>query len=143
MNENDKKIRKQWLIVLILSITIPIVKILLQMRYDPLFAMFPRAQYASAALSLLAQIGFGYIVYYCAYKKPGTKILTFCLVMTAISLVVTPVLYLSGKIPPPVYIPFYGIYVLVTQGFGVLWGVACWKMRAINKRLQALSRAST
>jgi len=123
-----------------LSMLTTIANTLLQLRFDPSLNIIPQVRYLGFAFSLLGVLVFGFVVYHCTYKKPGTKLLTFCLILTVISLAVTPILYLSGKLHPPAYIPYYGAYLLMTQGMGILWVVACWRIRKVNKRLQALAR---
>lgn len=151
MNENDRKVRKQWLILLVLSVLLANANSLLQMQYDPLYStrdpsldqLMSLVKYGIATFGLLSSLIFGWIAYRCAYKKPGTKLLTFFLLLTVSSIAITPILYLTGKMRPPVYIPYYGLYLLVTQGMGLLWLIASWKMRQINKKLQALSKQSS
>ncbi len=139
MNENDKKTRKQWFVTWILYLIYSFINILLPQLFDPSFRQFPLAvRYGIGAVSLLSAFGFSFVFYHCSYKKPGTKLLTFCLVLTAISLVSIPILYLTGQIRPSPYIPFYGAYLLVNQGMGVWWFIVSWKMLKINKRLHAL-----
>lgn len=143
MNEKDKKIRKQWLIMWGISLSLTIVNILLQLRFEPSLNTIPALRYRGPALSFLATVVFGFIIYHCVYKKPGTKLLTFCLIMTAISGAITPILYLKGQLQPPTYIPYYGAYLFITQVTGILWFVACWRIRQVNRKVQALSRKPT
>lgn len=140
---NDQKIRKQWLIVWIISTAINFITTLLRVLFDQSLSAFPLIQYGSAALSFLSLAAFSYAAYRCIYKKPGTKLLTFFLALTIISLVAMPILYLSGKLQPPAYLPHYGSYLFVTQLIGLIWVVVCWRMRQTNKRLQALDTKPT
>lgn len=141
MNENDKKVRKQWIIVWVLSLLIGISSTLLQQLFDPSLNAFPLARYGTAAFSLLLLLAFSFVSYHCIYKKPGTKLLTFLLIMTAISLTIIPILYLTGKIRPPVYIPYYGVFMVISEGLSVWWLIVSWRMRKTNKRLQAIEKA--
>ncbi|HAB99954.1 MAG TPA: hypothetical protein DCE71_09050 [Parachlamydiales bacterium] len=139
MNEKDIKIRKQWLGLLVLSIVINSVSSLLQSRLNPALNQIPQIQYISFFIPLIISIVFGYALYHCIYKKPGTKLLTFCLIATAVSMVTTLLLFLTGKVPLPTYIPYYSVYLIASQILGVCWIVLCWKMLKINKRLKKLS----
>ena len=141
MIENEKRIRKQWLIMLILSGLITMAVTVLQQRFDPSLNTIPQARYWVTAVSLLSSLVFGFVSYHCIYKKPGTKLLIFCLILSLGSLVINPILYLSGRLNPPAYIPYYGAILLMTQGTGILWIVVCWRMLKVNKRLQAVSRS--
>lgn len=139
MDEKDRKIRKQWLVIWALSLVIAVVSVFLQLRFDTSSPFSMTARYVIATFSLLGAVGFSFAVYHCSYRKPGTKILVFCLIVTGISLVISPLFYLSGRMQPPPYIPYYGIYFLLTQAMGIYWAVLCWKMRKINQRLRAAS----
>lgn len=92
-------------------------------------------------IPLLSQFAFSYIMYHCAYKKPGTKLLLFSFILTGFSVVLTPILYLLGFIKDPGYIPFYGIYLTLSETMGIFWAITCWKMRSINQRLKMLSNS--
>lgn len=140
MNENDKKVRKQWLIIWVLSLLISVIGIILQQIFDSSLNKLPLVKYVTSAASLLSMLVFSFASYHCIYKKPGTKLLTFILIMTAISLALTPIFYLNGKIPPPDYIPYYGFFVFVSEGLSICWLIVSWRMRKINKKLQALKK---
>ena len=138
LNENDQKIRKQWLIVWIISTAINFISTVLRLLYEGSLNPFPIIQYGFAALSFLILGALSYAAYRCIYKKPGTKLLTFFLILAIIGLVMTPILYLSGKLQPPAYVPYYKSQLFVSQLMGLVWVVVCWRMRQTNKRLQAL-----
>jgi len=143
MNEYDGKVRKQWLGVYILSTGIGAILNFLNMWLEPTFNQLPLLRNLFIGFNVLFLFIFSYIGYRCIYKKPGTKLLTFCFTMTAISLVITPVLYLSGKIHFPAYIlPYQTIYLFLTQGMGFAWLFVSWRMRKTNKRLQALEKSN-
>ena len=108
MNEKDRSIRKQWLIMWGISQSLTIVSILLQLRFDPSMNTIPEIRYWCSALSFLGVLVFGFAFYHCIYKKPGTKLLTFCLIITVVSFAITPILYLKGLLALPTYIPYYG-----------------------------------
>lgn len=132
MNENDIQIRKQWLIMWIISSLIGLSTTLLEMLNEHRSAFI-------AIISLLSIGAFSMITYHCIYKKPGTQLVTFLILFTISNFVITPILYLKGKIQPPAYIPYYGAYVVLTQLTGLAWIVVCWRMRKTNKRLKQLS----
>jgi hypothetical protein len=142
MNENDKKVRKQWFIVFIVSVLINCITTTLQILFDPNTANIPLVKPIFMTVSLSILVTFNFIFYRCAYKKPGTKLLVFFLIMTIITLVITPIFYLTGKIQPPPHIPYpyYEIYVIMTQAMGGIWIVLCWRMRKTNLRLQELQK---
>lgn len=138
MNENDLKIRKQWLVMWILSMSISFITMLLRLLFDHTPNLPPAVHYLTGTISILAIGAFNYVAYRCIYKKPGTKLLTFSLIFSVITLPVTPILYLKGQIEPLPYIPYYGAFLFMTEVIGAVWIVVCWRMRKANKRLQAL-----
>ncbi len=138
MNENDLKIRKQWLVIWILSMSISFITMLLQMLFDHSPNLPPVVQYWIGAISLLSIGALNYVAYRCIYKKPGTKLLTLFLIFSVIALPVTPILYLKGQLEPLPYIPYYGVFLLMSEVIGIVWIIVCWRMRKANKRLQAL-----
>lgn len=142
MNDADIKIRKQWLLCYTFGMLLSSFSLLLQGSKDPTLDLFPMGRYGYVSITLLAYGVFGYIFYRCAYKKPGTKLLMTCLLLTIPSLVLTPILYLKGIIKAPAYIPYYGTYLTLSQGVGFWWVIASWRMRKVNKRLQKLSAPS-
>jgi hypothetical protein len=138
MNEHDIKIRKQWLAVLLI---LPLWNLLYNALYlpsDPSWGVFPVwYKYSMIGASLILPLVFNYIVYLCAYKKPGTKLLTFLLIATPISLAAGLGVYAFGNIPTPKNTYFW-VHMVISNGVAIWWCVLNWKMRAINKRLQKL-----
>jgi uncharacterized membrane protein len=138
MNESDKRIKKQWLIIWGLCLLISTISSFLYMRYNPFLNGISQILYAS--FLFLGTLGWNFALYYCIYKKPGTKLVTFCLILTALSLATNLFLYLTGRLPlQHAHFPYYKTLVLTSQGIGVLWMVACWRMRRLNKKLQVQS----
>jgi hypothetical protein len=130
MNESDQKIRKQWLVIWVLSMLTGTIPVMPQIYFlVGLLGFF--------VIFLLFGLCW-FFMYRCIYKNLGTKLLIFCLVATAVSLVITPIQYLSNMLIAPSYIPhpYYGVYILVNEGVGIGWFIACWRMRTLNKRLQ-------
>lgn len=143
MNEVDRQTRKRWLILLVLSVLNSVFAFLLEFKYNPVNQNIPpNLLYWMLLVSVCSAGGFAYITYRCAYKKPGTKLLTVFLVLSVLVLAINPILYLTGKLPVPTYIPYYQIYLFSTQVFGVVWLGTCWQLRKLNRRLQMSPRAS-
>jgi peptidoglycan/LPS O-acetylase OafA/YrhL len=140
MNEEDKKIRKYWFGLLWgLYALNAITTVFLQLYFDfSTGAVSGNIRYWTVAFSLLYMLASNYILYRCAYKKPGTKFLTVCLIITVISLVGMPIAYFFGKLYPYDQIPYYGVYLFLTEVAGVFWALLCWKMRKLNKKLRAI-----
>lgn len=129
--------------MLALSALIVIVNTFMRLQSDPSLNAIPQSQYWVTAFSLLGALGFGFIAYHCIYRKFGTKLLIGCLVISVANLVANSIFYLSGKFNPFVlYGPYYGAFLLMRQGIGILWIVVCWKMLKVNKRLQSFRKSS-
>jgi len=71
---------------------------------------------------------FSYIFYRCAYKKPGTRLLTFSLIVLSISL--------AGDIIGAITIRFMSEAGAVSLAFLILWTFTCYQLRRINRKLQ-------
>jgi hypothetical protein len=71
---------------------------------------------------------FAYIFYCCAYRKPGTRLLTFSLVVITISLLSDIVLALTSR-----FISETGALSLVCV---IFWLILCYQLRRINRKLQ-------
>lgn len=138
MNEEQIKTRKQWLRVLIALMILHIAYSFSYTQLVPSFALQPAwlRVYFVVCLVVLP-LGFNYITYHCAYKKPGTKLLTFFLICTPIFYIATMVVYILGIAPMPN--GFWNLtHALLSNGLAVWWYFLHWKMRAINKSLQSL-----
>ncbi|HSX14014.1 MAG TPA: hypothetical protein VLE96_06330 [Chlamydiales bacterium] len=128
MTDKDRMTRKLWLLSAII-ITIG------NMIFTYSQQMLP--ELSSLHLFVMAIVFFTtfvmmYIYYYCAYKKPGTKLLTFSLVAIPISWIANVFIFFLTNVPlsqsglhPLQLIPAIWLYVL------------SWKMRKINKKLQS------
>ena len=132
MDENDLRIRKHWLIMWAVSMLTAVANQLLLVLFNDSssWSVIPALVVAPAA---------GFVLYHCVYKKRGTKLLIFCLIFTAASLLINLIFYLSGKLNPPAHIPYYGTFLLMTQGMGILWMIVCWRMLKVNRKLRAVS----
>jgi hypothetical protein len=77
--------------------------------------------------------------YYCAYKKPGTKLLTFMLVSYPLGVILTIILAILGKIPTS-FQSFSAIIITVLQQIAALWMLTLnWKMRKLNMKLKQVA----
>lgn len=139
MSEEDKKLRSYWVKFLwamtaFNMVTTAFFQLYFAVSKGDLPAAF---RYGGVAFSMAGMLFFAYLLYRFAYKKRGTKFLTFCLIVTLFGFVGSPILYFQGRMPLADQIPYYKFYFLFTQALGVAWFVLCWKMRKINKKLRA------
>jgi hypothetical protein len=136
MTVKDKKIRKLWLIsYLIITLANLVYSQIIQREFYTLTGMY---FWIPFIIMIITTPTILYLYYYCAYKKPGTKLLTFSLVVAPVFLILNVVLLLMGKISfaesgfnPLQLIPTIWLYVLT------------WKTRAINKKIQSASQGNT
>jgi len=135
MNESDKRVRKQFLTMLIASIPVSFVSMALSLSSIPAELSAPAVY--GGVFALLAVLIFSFVIYRCAYKKPGTNLLTFFLVSSTIGLILTPILYINQK-QSFMNMPYYSVSVLVGFVMNILWLIVLWNMRKVNKRLQTV-----
>lgn len=138
MDENDQKIRKQWLIGWISLTVMNLIYTFLSLYSEPAFQSFPEMRKMMSLLILPLAALFAWIFFYCAYRKPGTKLLLFSICSTVFSVLLLPFLFLIGKLSLPSFMPNWPIYLLWSEGLGILWIVLCTRMRRVNQKLQRL-----
>lgn len=128
MTDKDKMIRKMWLLsYIIISIGEFIFRY--SQQISPELIAF---DVVSLIFSGIGAFLIVYMYYRCAYKKPGTKLLTFSLVVFPIIVALKILLVVRGN----VNLAQSGLHPL--QMILAIWFyVLTWKMRKINKKLQA------
>lgn len=137
MNEEQNSIRKNWLRTLVALLAMNFVFSIFFLPRDPAYVLMPPvAKMAAALMNALVPLGFNYIVYHCAYKKRGTKLLTFLLILTPIVYAATIAAHWMGVVQWPRDF-LVKVYTVVSTGLSVWWYVLNWKMRALNKSLPA------
>ena len=138
MTEKDLKIRKQWFAILVIMPTLGVAYNSYYFANDASMEILPVwYRYTFVSLVIFGSLIFNYLLYRCAYKKPGTKFLSVLLVLTPLSLVGGIWAYISGSVPMPSSPLLWG-YTWFANGMAIVWCVLNWKMRSINKRLQKL-----
>lgn len=137
MNEEQISTRKNWLRTLLVLMAMNFLFSAFFMPKDPAFILMPPAMKLITRLfSLLVPLAFNYLVYHCAYKKAGTKMLTFLIFFTPIAFALSIASYWFGiaRLPRGFWL---WAYVVMSQGVAVWWYLLHWKMRAINRARQA------
>lgn len=135
MTDKDKTIKKQWMLIWIVNTLFGFFFTILQHIKSPVLAPLAKM---NIPISIAITLAFGWAIYTCAYKKNGTKLITYCFYFTVFSLIIMSFLYLNKKVEMSTYIPFYTAYFCVSQALGVIWAIGCWRVRAVNKKLQAM-----
>lgn len=138
MTEYENNIRKAWLWLLMILST------------ESFFQFFDLLELANGDQVRSKEVilfGFGgviarfffdilkyYIVYRCAYKKPGTKYLTFCLIVGPITLIREIYTQFQQALTDfnPVIFAVGAVYVVAL----VAWYIVGWKLRSINRQYQ-------
>jgi len=135
LTENDLKIRKQWLIVLIISAIVDLFnessKGLLKLSLNSL----SWERYIDSYTTALILLFLSYVMYHCAYKKPGTKLLTLSIILARIQFVG---LFIHLIWDQPTYTAsILQVPLLLSYALDI-WGYFLnVKMRKINNRLKA------
>lgn len=138
VSEEQNNIRKNWLRALAALLTMNFVFSIFFLPKDPAYVLMPpMAKMIAALMNTLVPLGFNYIVYHCAYKKMGTKLLTFLLIVTPIALGASLAVYFMGTVQWPRDL-WVRAYMVVSTALSVWWYVLNWKMRALNKSLRAV-----
>jgi hypothetical protein len=127
MSEKDQLIRKMWIVS---SIVIHLGTLFLTYIQNVNWVGKELLFYAYSAFFTLFST---YLYYRCAYKKPGTKLLTYMLFAMPIFLLFNGIQVATGHLSfllsslhPLQLIPMIWLYIL------------SWKLRKINKKLQGI-----
>ncbi len=138
MNQEDIKIRKHWMFLLLANF-LNLLPIYFLMSKDLNFASMPQGALPFIiAFQSIIYFGFSYLLYRCAYKKPGTKLLTFILFSSVLGWISLAAQWVRGSIGWNN--PFHWTVTLVQQIVGVYWFFLNWKMRLINKKLKTQTK---
>lgn len=133
MRLEDLQIRKYWLTSLFIGTVLTLVHLVIATRFDPTMVPFKTL---ILFLTTLFTMGFNYFFYVCAYKRYGTKLLTFFLILVPIFSMVTLYVYLFRSVPVSYYFPFYWVFQALSWVICAVQYVLNWKMRKINLRLK-------
>lgn len=137
ITEADAKTRKQWLINLFAITMLNEMFIIYKTLSSGLAPNMPWwFNYYFIPQNIILSIVFLWITYRCAYKKPGTKLLTFFIILTPFSILINVVLFLMGKLPQISGSWIEQSILLLQQAAGLWLLFLNWKMRLINKKLQ-------
>lgn len=136
MDEKDAKIRKQWLVVYSLNMIQSAFWFVLALFFNPQLAGLDYNPYPGLIGGFVTVFGMGYVMYHCIYKKTGTKLVTFLLIIAFLGLFVTPVLLITGKMNSLYPIPYFGVLQAFSYLLGVCWIAVCWRIRKVNQKLR-------
>jgi hypothetical protein len=114
LTKNEIRWRKAWLWLLILY---PLVH----------FLFTPWLGFGLLLIDIGYSTLFSYIFYRCAYKKPGTRLLTLALILAPASFAAEIWAIANGVLRESA---------AIMLAFLVLWAFLCLQMRRINKKLQ-------
>lgn len=135
LTAKQKILRQEWLALTVLKfIAMPLV--LLTLKYSAVLQSSPSLTYMIGRL-----VGFGvgfslafYLIYFCAYKKPGTRYLTLCMIVGAANVFSTIADGLSR------FSSIFEISVLIAYlAIEVAWFLLSLKMRKLNRNIKFLS----
>jgi len=134
---HEEKIRRHWYICLWILTLYPVVVALFGLILGTTTHILDKESIRDIIKSLInsfASLPFAYLLYFCAYKKPGTVFLT-------LNLICTPLLLcwdLSKKTLPTDNFGFYLSLIIISLDVGLTawWFVLSLKLRKINKKIQ-------
>lgn len=125
MLPEERKLRKWWLWLTLLPSGFFLAFIALAL----IFISFPADVFWIGVSQVVLGTFFLWLLYYCAYKNPGTGLLTFAIVMSCLGIVLNLIdIFAShgGKLWGELFSVIYG----------VVWCYLSLKMRKLNKKLQ-------
>jgi hypothetical protein len=87
-SEEEQTVRKWWLRIFLFQTAFADFSMFYKFPYGaPAVQYSPFAKAFFLAVFVITQLGVGYAIYHCAYKKQGTKVLTAVLVSTCLGFV--------------------------------------------------------
>jgi hypothetical protein len=127
----EKSLRKLWLIVSVIAILAWHIITLIFMAYVSMKEHIPQGVFSVYIAVALITVLLFYILYKCAYVKPGIRFLTFCLI-------VGPLLKLKATIDAlrVGHDHVTLIALIVNLGFYAWWYFLSLKLRKMNKQIQ-------
>jgi hypothetical protein len=133
----QQKIRRQWLILMLASMGFASVSIVLNFFYSSLKEILPAPYlYAPAIFGIVVGVGFNYLFYRCAYKKPGTRILTFLLFYSPLATVYSSYTLYNTPLEVIQIFPFFWTIGIIGTILSVWMYVLHWKLRKVNIELK-------
>lgn len=123
-------LKKRWLQLFCIWMGYRLVITILDAPRNLQQIQMPYAMYL-LGFTLLTSIAASILLYYCAYKKHGTRLLTFYLVVNGICLIANPIFLLTNEVP---------FWLLLTQPVDFFltawWLYLTVKLRSLNKKIQ-------
>lgn len=137
MNETDTSIKKKWLISIIAIMIFNQIPLFIETIKTGKTLNVPSSfNYIILLILTIITVSYLWISYRCAYKKPGTKLLTFYIIAGPIGILTTIILLVLGKSPQMTQ-SWGSIFITLLQQAGGLWLLFLnWKLRIFNKKLQ-------
>lgn len=135
MSEKDLRTRKNWLIVLVALSLLALIQ-----NFAAISLGEPEIKFLKPFIlgfASLITLTMNYLLYRCAYKKPGTKFLMYCIIVTPIAVLFTlsSAIFTSNQPIFPKH-PFLLMMNIGSMGLSLYLYVLHFKMRTLNKRLK-------
>ncbi len=127
----EKSLRKQWLVFSLIAIVAWPIVTLGFLAYVNFKTAVPASIYFVYISVILITAAVFYILYKCAYKKPGIRFLTFCLI-------VGPLLKLQGAVGTlkQAHDNTTLLALIINLAFYAWWFILSLKLRKMNKAIQ-------
>ena len=134
ITQNEIKQRKVWLIATIASFGLcPLLAITSFPKLSENTDLFNNIWYQLAASTFGSLVSF-WIIWHCGYKKPGTKLLTSCLIFAPID-----ALLLALNLFQEPWNIWNKVVNVINASIFLWWYVQCIKLRRMNKKIQLQS----
>ncbi len=143
MDEKDKKFKSFWLAAIIALTLFNLVFTLLQtnevFQKNSILQSVPVFSLTLNITTTITTLLFLFAIYYCSYRKPGTKLLTFMLISYPAGVVITMIMAILGKMPIE-FQSLSAVTITILQQAAALWIFTLnWKVRKINLKLRRAS----
>ena len=128
----EKSLRKQWLVLSLIAILAWPIITLGFLAYLNSKEPVPKEFVGIYLAVILVTVGVFYALYRCAYKKPGIRFLTFCLILGLLLKIQGAVSTLKQAQDSTTVVAL-----IVNLAFYAWWFVLSLKLRKMNKAIQS------
>lgn len=132
MSEKDIQTRKRWLTLLSLTTLIHPLNFFLRFPLDQFFELSAWSSRTESLLTVGFFLAINYLVYHCAYKNPGTKLLTFYILLARVTFVLAVYNWVREGTLLNTDTLYMRICFLLDNGLYLYWYLLNLKMRTIN-----------
>lgn len=140
MDEKDKRFKNFWFAAVVAITLFNLIFTVLKTNEAFQENSIPQSiTLFSLVIATITTLLFLFAIYYCSYRKPGTKLLTFMLISYPAGVVITMIMAILGKMPVE-FQSLSAVTITLLQQAAALWIFTLnWKVRKINLKLRRAS----